>query len=357
MALFPSSIATINPGWLTQVLKKNGCITDSRVTAIVVKTIGAEFGFLDSLARVSLTYNQRERSAPHSLVIKVSSSEPTYLRIGNYYHAYEREFHFYESVAPHSPIRLPRCFGREVDPETNVHLLVLEDLGSLSIGDQVKGLTPAQAEASVHTIGQLQAAWWESTRFDSLPWMPRRNIQVSRYRAAWPRFREAFGHHLSASAIALGDHLDIHLEALLLAVEQQPHTIVHSDFRADNLLFDKPSHPQPVVILDWQLAIRGKGALDVARLLCGSMHSSDRSAYEMAFLKRWHNTLQLGGVQGYSLNRAIEDYKTSALICLYYPVTIHEAEEAAGKRGTALAHSQIERFFTAAVELNAPSIL
>jgi hypothetical protein len=35
-------------------------------------------------------------------------------------------------------------------------------------------------------------------------------------------------------------------------------------------------------------------------------------------------------------------------MCLYYPVTIHEAEEAAGARGTALAHAQIERFFAAA---------
>jgi aminoglycoside phosphotransferase (APT) family kinase protein len=170
-------------------------------------------------------------------------------------------------------------------------------------------------------------------------------------------FREVFGPHLSASAIALGDHLGIHLETLLCEIEQRPHTIVHSDFRADNLMFDKPSHPQPVVVLDWQLAIRGRATMDVARLLCGSMTSQDRSACEMTLLRRWYETLELRTVRGYSFRRAVEDYKISALICLYYPVTIHAAEEAAGKRGTALAHAQIERFFTAAIELSGASVL
>jgi len=339
------------------VLRKNGCISDSKVTAFAVHRIGTEIGFLDNLARLILTYDQTESDAPDSLVVKVSSSEATYRQIGDRYHAYEREFRFYETVAPHSPIRLPRCFGREVDPETNAHWLILEDLGSLSAGDQVKGVTPAQAEASVETIGRLHALWWETPNLELLSWMPHRNIQPSRYQAAWPKFVEAFGYHLSAPAIALGDHLGVHLETLLCEMEQRPHTIVHSDFRADNLLFDKPSHPQPVVILDWQLAIRGRGIMDVARLLCGSMNPQDRAACELSLLRRWHQTLETGRVRGYSFGQAVEDYKRSALICLYYPVTIHAAEEAAGMRGTALAHVQIERFFTAAGELNGSSIL
>src|SRR6478609_9575465 len=113
----PGSIATLSPEWLTQVLRKNGCISDSTVAAVAVQRIGTEIGFLDYLARVLLTYNQTECDAPESLVIKVSSSEATYRQIGDFYNAYEREFRFYETIAPHSPIRLPRCFGREVDPE------------------------------------------------------------------------------------------------------------------------------------------------------------------------------------------------------------------------------------------------
>src|SRR5262249_59825465 len=132
---------------------------------------------------------------------------------------------------------------------------------------------------------------------------------------------------------------------------------VHSDYRADNLLFDAPSRPDPVVVLDWQLAIRSRGALDVARLLCGSMSSPDRAACEMGVLRQWHQTLEAGGVKGYSFQQALQDYKLGALLCLYFPVTIHEAEEGAGKRGRALADVQIKRFFTAALQLEAASLL
>jgi hypothetical protein len=122
-------------------------------------------------------------------------------------------------------------------------------------------------------------------------------------------------------------------------------------------LFDDPSRPDPVVVVDWQLAIRSRGALDVARLLCGSLSSPDRAACEMAVLRRWHQTLESGSVKDYSFQQALDDYKRGALLCLYFPVTIHEAEEGAGKRGVALADAQIQRFFTAALELEAASVL
>lgn len=357
MSAYPDSITAISPPWLTQVLRNSGYLAASQVTAVVVQQIGTEIGFLDNLARLSLTYDQAETGAPASLVVKVSSPEPAYRQIGDRYNAYEREFRFYEQIAPHAPLRLPRCFGREVDPQTNAHWLLLEDLGSLAAGDQVAGVTPDQAKAAVETIGRLHASWWESPRLEALTWMPHRNLQPSRYEAAWPKFREAAGRNLSAASLALGAVLGTHLERLLHNLEQRPHTIVHGDFRADNLLFDHASGPQSVVVLDWQLAIRGKGILDIARFLCGSLQPHDRAACEMDLLQRWHATLEQGGVRDYSFPRAVEDYRTSALLCLYYPVTIHAAEEAAGTRGTALAHAQIERFFTAAEELSTSSLL
>jgi aminoglycoside phosphotransferase (APT) family kinase protein len=350
----PSSASTTipNPEWLTDVLRKNGCITDSNVIAIASQRIGAEIGFLDSLSRITLTYDRTEFTAPLSLVVKASSSDAIYQRIGNFYHAYDREFQFYEAIGNEAPIRLPRCYGREIDPTTDAHVLILEDMSSMTAGDQVQGLTPAQALAAIETIGQLHAAWWDQPRLESLSWMPYRNIQPSRYQAAWPSFRDLIGPQLSQSALALGEQLLLRLESLLQEMERRPHTIVHSDFRADNLLFDPHADAHPVVVLDWQLAIRGKGILDVARLLCGSLTPRDRTECEMDVVRRWHETLERGDVQGYSLSQAVEDYRTGSLLCLYYPVTIHAAEEAAGARGTALAHAQIERFFAAAMSLN-----
>ena len=59
------------PDRLTHVLRKNRCITSSQVITIAAQRIGAEFGFLDSLLRLTLTYDQPEPSAPQSLVMKL----------------------------------------------------------------------------------------------------------------------------------------------------------------------------------------------------------------------------------------------------------------------------------------------
>jgi hypothetical protein len=353
----PRTATEITPSWLTGALRAGGHLAQANIVAIGVQAIGQEVGFLDGLARLRLTYDHNEGDAPSSVVVKTPSREAAYRQIGDRYHAYEREIRFYGDVAPRTPIRLPRCFYRGMDPAADAYLLVLEDLGALTAGDQVHGLTQAQAGGAVETIGRLHACWWATPALEALDWMPHRNIQPARYRRFWPRFRETAGHLLPASALALGEKVGDHLDWLLRAMEEPPHTIVHSDFRADNLLFDVPSGPDPVVVVDWQLAVRGRGALDVARLLCGSIASPERAACEMAVLQRWQQTLAAGGVRGYSFRQALHDYRLGALLCLYFPVTIHEAEEGAGKRGMALADAQIKRFFTAALELDAASVL
>jgi hypothetical protein len=353
----PRTIDEVTPPWLTQALRTGGYLTRASVVAIAGQAVGREVGFLDGLARLHLTYDHDEGGAPSSVVVKVPSSEAAYRQIGDRYNAYEREIRFYGDVAPSSPVRLPRCFYRGMDRAAGTYLLVLEDLGALTAGDQVLGLSQPQARAAVEAIGRLHARWWETPALEALDWMPHRNIQPARYRQFWPRFRQTIGPLLPAPALALGEKVGDHLDGLLRTMEGRPHTIVHSDYRADNLLFDAPSRPDPVVVVDWQLAIRGRGALDVARLLCGSMSSQDRAACEMVVLRQWHQTLEAGGVRGYSFRQTLHDYKLAALLCLYFPVTIHEAEEGAGTRGAALADAQIKRFFTAAVELEAASVL
>lgn len=353
----PRTVEEITPSWLTNMFRAGGELGEGQVVAIDARPIGQEAGFLDGLARLNLTYDLAEVTSPSSVVVKLPSSEAIYRQIGNRYNAYERECRFYAEVAPSSTARLPRCYYQEMDRATGACLLVLEDLGDLDPGDQVRGLTQAQAMAAIQTIGRFQAHWWESPALAGLGWMPSRNLQPARYHDFWPRFQRTIGPQLPEAARTLGEKVGKNIEWLLQSMETQPHTIVHSDFRADNLLFDSRSHSEPVVIVDWQLAIRSRGIMDVARMLCGSLSPQDRSACEMAVLEQWRQTLEHGGVIDYSLEQVVRDYKLAALLCLYYPVTIHEAEEAAGARGAALASSQIERFFAAALHLDGESLL
>ena len=83
-----------------------------------------------------------------------------------------------------------------------------------------------------------------------------------------------------------------------------PPTIVHCDLREDNLLFGKPGTPEEVLIVDWQLAIRGMGAYDIASLQGGSELAAERRGHSYHVLLAWHETLLASGVVGYSYDQA-----------------------------------------------------
>src|SRR5205823_6040953 len=150
------------------------------------------------------------------------------------------------------------------------YILVLEDLGALTVGNQVAGLSPAQARAAVRTIGRFHAHWWQSAKLESLAWMPASNLDMAAaYRQHWPVFVRKLGPLLTPAEVALGEEAGLHFDRLQAALTDWPHTIVHWDFRGDNLIFDDLGAPDPVVIIDWQCAVRGKGVFDVARIVCG----------------------------------------------------------------------------------------
>ena len=59
------------------------------------------------------------------------------------------------------------------------------------------------------------------------------------------------------------------LEHLLSALEDQPQTLVHGEFRARHILLDHSRHPSRVCPLDWETAALGPTLFDLAQLTNG----------------------------------------------------------------------------------------
>jgi aminoglycoside phosphotransferase (APT) family kinase protein len=57
---------------------------------------------------------------------------------------------------------------------------------------------------------------------------------------------------------------------------------VHADYRLDNLIIDAAG---TITVLDWQTALLGPGAMDVASLLATSLTLADRRAHEDELLE------------------------------------------------------------------------
>ena len=112
-----------------------------------------------------------------------------------------------------------------------------------------------------------------------------------------------------------GDHLAGQAQLdLLNDFEPAPRTIIHGDFRLDNMFFDHPDG-SPLAVIDWQISNRGRGIFDVAYFLCSSLEGDVRKEHEMRLLHLWHDIVIDGGAQAYSFDQALYDYRAGILLC------------------------------------------
>jgi hypothetical protein len=80
---------------------------------------------------------------------------------------------------------------------------------------------------------------------------------------------------------------------------EPPLTVIHHDFQADNLLFGRASDAVPLVVIDWQMLVRGRGPADPAYLLSGSMDPEDRRRHELDLVTRYAVQLEAAGIRDY----------------------------------------------------------
>lgn len=360
----PKTIEEITAPWMTAVLQNAGILRRATVGAVDVRAIGQGVGFLSGRARVTLSYDQAEPDAPASVVVKLPSCIEEGMAFAESSHAYEREIRFYREVAPCTPIRVPRMFATIMEPANNDYILVMEDLKGLTAGDQVLGMSRAQVLAAVQTIAPLHAQWWNGDQRLKLPWVPCVEQQLKMIsltpeaiRKAWPMFLETFGDVLPAGGRALGERIIKHLEGILAAFVKGTRTLVHFDYRADNLFMDDLKRKAPIVVLDWQLTMWGLGAYDVARLTGGSILPPERGGHHEEIVECWQQGLVAGGVTDYPREAAWHDYRLSSIVAMLNPVLFHYMFKTGGGRGTALGASMTERFFCDLVECGAEAVV
>jgi Ser/Thr protein kinase RdoA (MazF antagonist) len=149
-----------------------------------------------------------------------------------------------------------------------------------------------------------------------------------------------------------------HLSWLAERQAERPSSLVHSDLRADNLLFGDPRSSDAVVILDWQLATRSMAANDPTRLLGGSEPASQRNGHHLEVFTAWHETLISRGVTDYEFDEALEDFRLGALFNLLIPVKAYGMTAGTTSVRTArLVDAIVDRMYVSAMELDAGSLL
>jgi aminoglycoside/choline kinase family phosphotransferase len=359
----PSGPQDLTPEWLTQALRSGGAIERAAVSSFEVKVIGEGAGFLGQLAQVRLTYDRPEEGAPQSLIAKLPAAAPENKEVAQFFRFYEREVRFYDEIAHSVELRTPRLYFSHFDAGTGDFALLIEDLAPACVGDQLSGCTTHQVELAVRELARFHAAWWEHPKLQDLDWLPSIHDQwyveavAGGYAQAWGPFNDYFGDRLAPAMRDLGERYGQKIPQLMEYFGTAPCTIIHGDYRLDNLFFD-PSQPgSALAVIDWQISARARGVFDVAYFLAGTLPPDQRRAGERDLVRLYHDLLAEGGVRGYSLELCWDDYRRSLLFLLNYAVIGIGSLDLANERGVELFEMIAQRTMTAIDDLNAGELL
>jgi hypothetical protein len=353
----PRQFADITPAGLTALLREAGVLRAGAVTAFAIEPVGVGAGFLGQVARLRPTYDRADDAAPLTLIGKVPTLDPGGREVCRLFKFYEREIRFYRELTQRVPVRVPRCYAALMDVPADDYLILMEDLGSLPIGDDATGCSVAEAERAIRSVAGLHAAWWDSSDLGRLDWVPFSNAPVHQtaepaYQQIVPPFLKMFGDYLSPKMRAVTENLRTHVVDLLNTFTHPPMTLAHGDFRLDNLFFEAVG----VALIDWQIAFRGRGAFDVAYFLSGCLDPTVRRAEEMRLLRLWYE-LATGGRPTYTFDDALLDYRRAVLYCHVYTVIATGSLNPANERGMAVFRAWLQRRSAAIEELDAGELM
>lgn len=377
----PTRLDEITPAWLTGVLRAGGVLREAEVSGVETELLGEGEGFVGCIARLSLQFEPPEPGAPATLIAKLPTSVPANRAAGEMLGLYEREILFYRELAPRVAIRTPRLYHAEMDPNPAAerspefldflerlprwllallmplfellarlrrrrYLMLIEDLAPARLGDQVAGCDPATAASALRALARVHADLWNSSELRGRFWLLGYGTVPRLWHRAFRKGRRTFSQrHLPKMAASVSgklDWLEHHGIELSRAFQDgAPETLLHTDYRLDNLFFGA-GEAAGVCAIDWQGTARGPGVLDAAYFLAGSLAPELPEATIHELLAAYHAELVARGVEGYGLEVCRRDYERALLMILYRFVTI-DSIDLGEERGAELLDAWMRR--------------
>jgi len=358
----PAAPGEITAGWLTHALREGGVLNDGSVASFETAIIGEGAGLMGQLARISIRYDRPQAAAPGSLIAKFPAATPENREVANLFRYYEREIRFYEDIADEVELRTPRRYYSAMDTGTGDFVLLLEDMAPARVGDQLGGCSAEEADLAIQQVAKFHATWWQNPRLDELEWMPLTHDPVHHsaeesYQKAWDTFVAEFGKKLTADQLRIAEQLGTNVINLLMMMGEPPRTIIHGDYRLDNMFFGTPEGGDPLAVIDWQISSRGRGIFDVAYFISGNLRLEERRARGMEILRNYHRTLVENGVRDYSWEQCLHDYRLCTLFVLVYTVISGGTLDLANERGRALVSNWVDRAVTAIDDLDCGALM
>lgn len=288
--------------WIADALVRSGAApAGATIAAIDQRPIGN--GKVGESVRVTITWaGSTPEGAPTSLVAKFAASDPRSRMAGLVTGTYVREVAFYRELAPIVGGRSPDCHVAEIDPTTGALVLLLEDLAPARTGDQIAGCGVDDAALAIELVADLHASMWDDPRLAGRDWLMRRDRDdgeglANLYDGLVDPFCTQFADRLSPLAVEVAQGMRGRVPGWIGHDAALPPTLLHGDYRLENLLFGTGGSAPAVAVVDWQTPNVGPGPSDVAYLLGGGLAPADRRASERDLVELYRGALAARGVE------------------------------------------------------------
>ncbi|MFP6655391.1 MAG: phosphotransferase [Myxococcota bacterium] len=290
--------------WLTDALRSGGF--DVAVRDFRCEPVGT--GQMAHNERIFLEYEIENSSSPSTIVGKFPSpSEES--RAAGARGGYRNETQFYIELAAGLSIRTPKCiYGAIADDDTTFTLL-LEDLAPAVQGDQIGGATDLQIEVAVRNLAGLHAPRWCDPSLSELEWiaMGMSDDYALYIEMAAPAFVDRYADRLSRQDAETLTEFARHVRRWM-DLRPPESTLVHGDYRLDNLMFDGAGEASSVTTVDWQTLSVGCAGQDLAYLLGNSSPPEQRRAHQAHMLEVYRQAMAALGVPR-SADEIYADYR------------------------------------------------
>ena len=258
----------------------------------------------------------------------------------------QTEVRFYQEIAPQVQLHTPHLYYGAADPDTKKTVLLLEDITGATGGDNVAGCSTEEARLAIRQIGEFHAYWWKSPRLQEMSWLPAITSQMwvpKAFQRRWAIFADRFGGQMPPALLQAAAVFGGHMELIEDRLMGRPITMIHGDYRLDNLFFGRPETGSPLTVFDWQVTRKGLGPMDIAYFMAWCLEPEHRRREEVNLLKDYHRSLLQNGVRGYGFDQCQRDYRLSLFHPLAMLITAGAILDFTSDRGRKLIDVLIER--------------
>jgi len=334
----------ISPGWLSMVLRDYEYLTSGSVVALNFqrgRSFNAQTLFLHPIYSPDIVLSNKLPALPARFLLKRNLAEAWSREAG------ADEVRFYHTVGELNghPHIFPMCYAAEHDSASGDSFILLQDVSEThaapvtreqQIG-MLENVPPAAHQnAAIDTLAALHAFWWDHPRlkqgqFSVGHWSrdaERFRQYLAKRQAAWQRLTQKEGARLPVQMNSFYDRLFARLprvfeNTLFPRIKSMRNlTLIHGDSYFCNFLCPRIPGSAPSYLIDWQSPSFDLAAYDLVNLLAAFWSSPQRKEHnrEVSLLQRYHQALLARGVQNYSWEDLLADYRLGLIFWVTMPV-------------------------------------